>query len=106
MADRLGQIIFRIETNFDGYKGIGDQPELYLGLLDSILECEQERLSAQMSGLETGWEHPNTQSMWGRVITIAKLIKRRNLTSNSQAERKVAILADIEKLKEFKKELE
>jgi len=48
------------------------------GLIDAVLDCEQERLSAQMSGFETGWEHPNSQALWVRVITIAKLIRKPN----------------------------
>ena len=40
----------------------------YDDLKRAVMQCEQERLSAQMSGFETGWEHPNTQTMWQRVV--------------------------------------
>ena len=45
----------------------------YDDLKRAVMQCEQERLSAQMSGLETGWEHPNTQTMWKRVVTMVKV---------------------------------
>lgn len=47
-------------------------------LVIAVLECEQERVSAKMSGLETGWEHPNTQAMWNRVAKIAVAIYSQN----------------------------
>jgi len=47
-------------------------------LLAAIRECEQERLSAQMSGLETGWEHSATQSMWRRVQALAEIVIQPN----------------------------
>ena len=40
-------------------------------LLVAVRECEQERQSAQLSGLDTGWEHPCTQTMWRRVLFMA-----------------------------------
>jgi len=40
-------------------------------LLTAIRQCEQERQTAQLSGLETGWEHPATQTMWRRVLFMA-----------------------------------
>lgn len=43
-------------------------------LIESILACENERLNAQLSGLETGWEHPNTQSSFRVVLQLAKKI--------------------------------
>ena len=39
----------------------------------AVQQCENERLSAQMSGLETGWEHPNTQTMWRRIVAMVKI---------------------------------
>ena len=40
-------------------------------LLTAIRQCEQERQTAQLSGLETGWEHPATQTMWRRILFMA-----------------------------------
>jgi len=40
-------------------------------LLKAIHDCEVERQTAQLSGLETGWEHPNTPTMWRRVLFMA-----------------------------------
>jgi hypothetical protein len=40
-------------------------------LLKAIRACEVERQTAQLSGLETGWEHPCTQTMWRRVLFMA-----------------------------------
>ena len=48
-------------------------------LLTAIRQCEQERLTAQMSGFETGWEHPNTQSMWRRVHALAEIVISQNI---------------------------
>ena len=44
-------------------------------LLCAIRDCEQSRLTAQMSGFETGWEHPTTQTMWQRVVTLSNYIQ-------------------------------
>jgi len=57
-------------------------------LLASIRECEQERLSAQMSGLDTGWEHPATQSMWRRVQALAEIVMPQNAKGDSLPPRK------------------
>ena len=35
-------------------------------------ECEQDRLNAELSGLETGWEHPATRTSWRKVVAAAK----------------------------------
>lgn len=36
-----------------------------------VFECEQDRLNAQSSGLETGWEHPGTQTSFKKVHAAA-----------------------------------
>lgn len=46
-------------------------------LITVILQCEQDRLSAQMSGLETGWEHPGTQTHFKKVLACAKTLKEK-----------------------------
>jgi hypothetical protein len=51
-------------------------------LLTAIRECEQERQTAQLSGLDTGWEHPCTQAMWRRVLFMADRV-----TQNEQVRR-------------------
>jgi len=47
------------------------------GLECVITECENEHLSAQMSGFETGWEHPNTQTMWKKVLGALEQAKEK-----------------------------
>lgn len=47
-------------------------PVVLRDLLASIHACELERQTAQLSGLETGWEHPCTQTMWRRVLKNAE----------------------------------
>lgn len=54
----------------------------------AVLECEQELVSAKMSGLETGWEHPNTQAMWAKVAKIAIAIHTQNPSRQDKAARK------------------
>ena len=49
-------------------------PVVLRDLLESIRTCELERQTAQLSGLETGWEHPCTQTMWRRVLANAKRV--------------------------------
>lgn len=43
-------------------------------LAKEVIALDQERLRAQMSGLETGWEHPNTQTYFKRVKFLADAI--------------------------------
>jgi len=40
-------------------------------LARAVEECEQDRLNAQLSGLETGWEHPGTQTSFRKVVARA-----------------------------------
>ena len=47
-------------------------PVVLRDLLAAIRGCEMERQTAQLSGLETGWEHPCTQTMWRRVVALAE----------------------------------
>jgi hypothetical protein len=48
-------------------------------LLKAIHDCEVERQTAQLSGLETGWEHPCTQTMWRRVLFMADRVGQEQL---------------------------
>ena len=43
-------------------------------LVRLVVECEQDRLNAELSGLETGWEHPATRTSWRKVVAAAKRI--------------------------------
>lgn len=40
-------------------------------LIDLIKICEQERQTARLSGLETGWEHPNTRKAFIVLLRAA-----------------------------------
>lgn len=51
---------------------------LELKLAKEVIECDQERLRAQMSGLPTGWEHPNTQTYFKRVLRLAEMVLAQN----------------------------
>ena len=57
-------------------------------LLTAIRQCEQERQTAQLSGLETGWEHPCTQTMWRRVLFMAdRVTQNEKLTGQQKPEK-------------------
>jgi len=45
-----------------------------MALLESIRICEIERQTAQLSGLTTGFEHPNTMSAWWHIVVEAQKI--------------------------------
>jgi len=53
-------------------------------VVNSVIDCENERLQAMMSGLETGWEHPNTQTMFNKIVFMAK----QSLTTDKQIKEK------------------
>lgn len=40
-------------------------------LIKAVLDCANEELSARLSGLENGFEHPNTLALFGRAKGIA-----------------------------------
>lgn len=45
--------------------------ERIVELEELVLQTEQQRVTAQLSGLETGWEHPSTRVMWTRLVKRA-----------------------------------
>lgn len=54
-----------------------EKPEEIEQLIQTIFDCENDRLSAQMSGLETGWEHPNTPAHFKKILALAKKFRHR-----------------------------
>lgn len=57
--------------------------ELGLELARQVIECDQERLRAQMSGLLMGWEHPNMQTYLKRVLRLAEMVLAPNADLSS-----------------------
>ena len=51
----------------------GSKPTL-TDLMAALNALESERVSAQLSGFETGFEHPNTMTMYRRVLAIAGMV--------------------------------
>ncbi len=47
--------------------------DLFL-LLTEIFELEKERLKSRLSGFETGWEDPNIQTQYNRLVEVARRI--------------------------------
>lgn len=45
---------------------------LLIDACESVLACELERQTAQLSGLETGWEHPCTHTAFNQALSKAK----------------------------------
>lgn len=45
-------------------------------LVQAVANCESERHQAQMSGLETGWENPTTQTMWKKILEVAARVQK------------------------------
>lgn len=64
MKERGMQFVIPVNL-LDGFKAGQDAAQ-------ALIECEQDRLNAVSSGLETGWEHPATHTSYRKALAIAK----------------------------------
>ena len=58
-------------------------------VVTAIRECEQDRLNAQFSGLETGWEHPGTHASFRKILAAVSALaatERRTCECGADAE--------------------
>mgnify|MGYP001566120295 CR=1 FL=1 len=45
-------------------------------LIETVLNCNNEKISLQMSGLENPFEHPNFCLLWDRMVLLASKVEK------------------------------
>lgn len=73
--DKARERVRVLEATEEGDEATWDEYGKLLALADalcqSVEECEQDRKTAQLSGLETGWEHPGTHVSFRKILAHA-----------------------------------